>query len=464
MEAFFRGQRDLFEGLCIAGKEWDWAEHPVFHLMLNGNDYNSVESLDETLNYFLGLWENEYNIPKDMGIKINAPAVRFARLINQAYKSTGRQVVILIDEYDQPLLQNIEQGKEDLHQAIREHLQAFYSVLKAQDRYIRFAILTGISKFSKVSVFSGLNNLNDISLDAKANAICGISETELLDNFSVGISQLAEANGMTVEETKERLKREYDGYHFAKSGEGIYNPFSLLNTFEKDDFSHYWIESGTPSFLIKLFKNRNWDLSEIGGSTCSEMDIKGADRYLANPIPLLFQSGYLTIKGYDKRFDEYTLNYPNEEVAEGFSYDLLKAFSCRKDAPSLIKQFVKYVEKGDAEAFMRSLQSLLADIPYDQILDKELHYENMMYLVMKLMGFYAHTEYRTSNGRIDMVVKTDRYVYVIEFKLHGAASEALAQIQEKGYALPFSNDGKQIVLIGAAFSADTRRLDSWEVR
>lgn len=247
----------------------------------------------------------------------------------------------------------------------------------------------------------------------------------------------------------------------AETGEGIYNPFSLLNTFDKDKFNHYWIESGTPSFLISILKERDWDLAKIGDSACSELDLEGSDRYLTNPIPLLFQSGYLTIKDYDREFKEYILNYPNGEVAEGFAYDLLRSYSDNDVAGSFIKQFVRDVRKGDAEAFMSKLQSLLADIPYDQILDRELHYENMMYLVMKLMGFYAHTDYRTSNGRIDMVVGTDRYVYVMEFKLHGTPDEALAQIREKGYALPFRKEGKEVILIGSSFSSDTRRLDPW---
>lgn len=459
LESFFRGEKELFKGLYIYDKEWNWVEYPVFHLALNSQDYTSVESLDEVLHNNMGLWEKQYNLPAaDPSLSVST---RFFNCIYNVFQSTGRQVAILIDEYDQPLLQNIEQGNEDLHNEIRVHLQAFYSVMKAQDRYIKFAILTGISKFSKVSVFSGLNNLNDISLDIQTNAICGVSETEVLENFSLGISQLAEVQGMTVDETKRKLKEEYDGYHFAKSGEGIYNPFSLLNTFDKDEFSHYWVESGTPSFLVKVLENRNWNLKDIGGSSCSEMDLKGSDSYLTNPIPILFQSGYLTIKGYDRRFQEFTLDYPNEEVSEGFANNLLKIYSNNKKSDDLIRKFVKAVERGNAEEFMDTLQSLLADIPYDQIVNKELHYENIMFLIMKLMGFYVHTEYKTSDGRIDMVVKTDRYIYVMEFKLHGTSQDAMEQIHAKKYALPFPKDGKPIILIGASFSPTTHRLDDF---
>lgn len=462
LKAFFQGQKELFKGLYVYDQEWDWAEYPVFHLPLNGQYYDSVEKLDETLSYYMAHWEETYNIPTDP--TITSIEVRFASCIRRASEITGRPVVILIDEYDQPLLQNIEQGKEDLHDIMREHLQAFYSVMKAQDRYIRFALLTGISKFSKISVFSGLNNLKDISFNDGTNAICGISETELRDNFTESISRLAEANGMTIDETKARLKKEYDGYRFARRGEGIYNPFSLLNTFDNNTFRHYWMATGTPSFLIKLLEDRDWNLSTISGTAVSENEIMGADRYLSHPIPLLFQSGYLTIKGYDPEFNEYILDYPNEEVAEGFNEDLLTAYSFRNDSPVMIRNFVKDVRKGNAGAFMESLQSLFADMPYDQILDRELHYENMMYLVMKLMGFYSRTEYRTSRGRIDMVVETDRYIYVMEFTLHGTPEEAIAQICRKDYTKPFGNAGKQIILIGASFSDETRTLDSWLIR
>lgn len=459
LDAFFRGKKELFKGLYIYNQDWDWVEYPVFHLALNGQNYTSVEKLDETLHNNINLWEEQYELPA--GSSSESVSTRFFNCIYNAYKKSGKRVVILIDEYDQPLLQNIELGKEDLHNTMREHMQAFFSVIKAQDQYIEFAMLTGISKFSKVSVFSGLNNLNDISLDTDTNAICGISETELKENFGESIRQMADYNEMTVDEVKDKLKREYDGYHFAKKGEGIYNPFSLLNAFSKRDFNHYWMASGTPSFLIKLLESRDWNLWEISGCTVTESDIMGADRYMMNPIPMLLQSGYLTIKSFDPEFREYTLDYPNDEVAEGFNNDLLKVYSMQANPEMFIRNFVKSVRIGDADSFMESLESLLSDIPYDQILNKELHYENMLYLVMKLMGFHTRTEYKTSRGRIDMVVKTDRFVYVMEFKLHGIAEEAMAQIREKEYFKPFVKEGKEIILIGASFSPEKRNLDSW---
>ncbi len=461
IDALYRSKRHLFNGLFIAGKDWDWVEHPVFHLALNGQLYNSTSSLIETLHNNMEEWETHYGLPK--GDNSTSASTRFFNCIRNAHEALGQKVVILIDEYDQPLLQNIEQGKEDMHLNMRQHLQAFYSVLKAQDKHICFCMLSGVSKFSKMSVFSGLNNLNDISLDPSANAICGISASELMENFREGISGLAQASGLSASATMEKLRKEYDGYHFAKSGEGIYNPFSLLNCFDNMDFSHYWIESGTPSFLINILKDKGWDLETIAGSSCSASDLKGSDRYLSNPIPLLFQSGYLTIKGYDREFDEYTLDYPNEEVSEGFTNDLLKLYSGNDEAATLITKLVKSVRNGNAEAMMSTIQSLLSDIPYDQILDRELHYENMMYLIMKLMGFYTHTEYKTSEGRIDMLITTKRYIYILEFKLRGTAEEALQQILDKDYSRPFVMDDRPVILIGAAFGRDTRRLESWRI-
>lgn len=459
LESLFLGRRELFDGLFIASTDWDWEEHPVFHFELNSQDYDSVESLDEMLHSKLHQWEMKYGVR--VSDHLRSPSVRFSDLIWNVYNKTGRQVAILIDEYDQPLLHNIAKSKRELQDKLRSRLQAFYSVLKSSDAYICFGMLTGVTKFSKVSVFSGLNNLNDISLDPEYNAICGISETELATQLKQGIASLAANLGITAEEAQARLKKEYDGYRFARSGEGIYNPFSLLKAFDKKHFGHYWFTSGNPSFLNRIVRDREWNLSDINGATRSGQSLSGSDVYLTDPVPLLYQSGYLTIKGYDERFQEYTLGFPNEEVAQGFSEEFLKCISTDEDPNSFIKDFTRDVEKGDAGAFMNRLQSFLADFPYDQIRDLELHWQNVMYLIMKLMGFYVQTEYKTSDGRIDMLVKTDRYIYVIEFKLKSTSGAAMQQIKDKEYARPFLTDGREVILIGAAFSAKTRRLKKW---
>lgn len=459
IEALYRGKRELFHGLAIDSMEWDWKEYPVFHIALNAQDYNSPEDLDEVFNAYLSKWEREYGVPQN--VTTTSPSVRFSELIWNVFDKTGRQVVILIDEYDQPLLHNIENSRRRLQDELRSKLHAFFSVLKAQDPYICFGMLTGVTKFSKVSVFSGLNNLNDISLDPRYNALCGISETELSEQFRDGMGEFAAAQEISAEELFSRLKKDYDGYRFARSGEGIYNPFSLMKAFDKKDFGSYWFESGNPRFLNTIIKERDWDLSHINDTSRSEQSLSGFDIYLADPIPLLFQSGYLTIKGFDQEFREYRLGFPNEEVAQGFSEGFLKCISTDEDPVSIVKKFVKDVRKGDAEAFMTNLQSFLADFPYDQIRDLELHWQNVMYLIMKLMGFYVKTEYETSDGRIDMVVKTDNFIYVMEFKMKSTSKAAMQQIKDKEYALPFMTDSREVILIGVAFSAKTRRLKKW---
>ena len=457
IEALYLGKRELFKGLAIDSLSWDWTVHPVFHIDMNGKVYDSTNDFDDRLAEQLRVWEEEY------GYSLEGTSVdeRFRTLVRKAFETTGKKVVILIDEYDQPLLHNIERSKRDLQDQIRAKMQATYSILKSYDRYICFAMLTGVTKFSKVSVFSGLNNLNDISLDPRYNALCGISETELCEQFHNGVADFAAAQGMSEEEIYAKLKTDYDGYHFARSGEGIYNPFSLLKAFDKKDFGSYWFESGNPRFLNTIIKERDWDLSDINDITRSEQSLSGYDIYLSDPIPLLFQSGYLTIKGFDPKFREYRLGFPNEEVAQGFAEGFLKCISSEEDPMSFIKDFTKDVENGDADAFMDRLQSFLADFPYDQIRDLELHWQNVMYLIMKLMGFYVQTEYKTSDGRIDMVVKTNRFIYVIEFKLKSTSKAAMQQIKDKEYALPFLTDGREVILIGAAFSPKTRRLKKW---
>lgn len=459
IEALYLGKRELFKGLAIDSKDWDWTPRPVFHIALNAQDYNSLEDLDEVLHSYLARWEKIYGVCE--GKNNVSPSVRLSELIWNVYDKTGKKIVVLIDEYDQPLLHNIENKKKDLQDKLRSGLYAFFSVLKAQDPYICFGMLTGVTKFSKVSVFSGLNNLNDISLDPRYNALCGISETELSEQFKDGVARFAIAQDMTEEEIYARLRQDYDGYHFARSGEGIYNPFSLLKAFDKKDFGSYWFESGNPRFLNTIIKERDWNLTDINDTTRSEQSLSGYDIYLSDPIPLLYQSGYLTIKGFDPKFREYRLGFPNEEVAQGFAEGFLKCISSEKDPMSFIKEFTKDVENGDADAFMSRLQSFLADFPYDQIRDLELHWQNVMYLIMKLMGFYVRTEYRTSDGRIDMVVKTDKYIYVMEFKLKSTSKSAMQQIKDKEYALPFLSDGREVILIGAAFSPKTRRLKKW---
>ena len=313
IETFFKGRRNLFDGLYIAGTDWTWEEYPVLHLDLSIQNYRSCSELVQILSNTLDVWEDRYDITHDHALSVS---IRFSNLIRNIAEKCGRQVVILVDEYDQPLLKTLT--AQELQNELRQELQTFFSVIKAEDKYVRFVMLTGVSKFSKISIFSGLNNLNDISLDERYNNICGISDEELDSYFAEGIIQFAAAKKQSEQAIRQQLKEDYDGYHFCVKGDDIYNPFSILNAFDKKTFGEYWFGSGTPTMLVELLKSKAFVLSKISGCRCRESELAGSDVFLDNPIPILYQSGYLTIKDYDERFGEYILDYPNREVREGF--------------------------------------------------------------------------------------------------------------------------------------------------
>ena len=449
LEAYFQGKKELFEGLAVHGLENEWAEYPILHLDLNTRKYDTPEALDQELSKHLEQWEKEY------GDEYSGRAVeeRFYHIIRMAYEKTGRRVVILVDEYDKPMLQAI--GDDVLQDRYRSTLKAFYGALKSQDGYIKFALLTGVTKFGKVSVFSDLNNLMDISRDERYTDICGISEKELLDNFSEDIRDLALANGQTFEQACSQLKEDYDGYHFCPDSVGIYNPFSLLNTFAKRRYGSYWFETGTPTYLVELLKKSNYDLEKMTHVETSA-DILDSIFTDDNPIPVIYQSGYLTIKDYDREFGMYTLGFPNREVEDGFMNFLLPYYSGvdKTQSPFEIKQFVR----------MERLQSFLAGCPYELARDIELHYQNVLFIVFRLVGLYTEVEYRTSRGRIDLVLQTADYIYVMEFKLDGSAEEALNQIEDRQYALPFASDPRRLFKIGVNFSSRTRNIEKWVIR
>ena len=459
LEAYFLGKKELFKGLAMEGLEKDWTTHPMLHLDLNTQKYDTPEALNNVLEENLNYWESLYGASEsEIGV-----ARRFNGIIRRAAEKAGQKVVVLVDEYDKPMLQAI--GNEPLLTDYRNTLKAFYGVLKSCDKYLRFALLTGVTKFSKVSVFSDLNNLMDISLSNRFANICGITENELYRNLEEDIRLLAEANGMNETEARQTLKEWYDGYHFAENTEDIYNPFSLLNTLAEMKFGSYWFETGTPTFLVELLQRSKYDLHRLTEEMATADSLGGIDTMETNPVPILYQSGYLTIKGFDKEFRTYELGFPNKEVEEGFTKFLLPNYaSLSSGNPSFeISSFVREVRGGNIDAFMRRLQSFFADTPYELARDLERHYQNVLFIVFKLLGFYTRAEYRTSNGRIDMVVKTDRYIYVMEFKLDGTAEEAIRQINEKGYAAPFTSDGRTLYKIGVNFSNAIRGIERWIV-
>ena len=459
LEAYFLGKKELFKGLAMEKLEKDWKTYSILHLDLNTQKYDTPEALTNVLEENLKYWESLYGASdSEIGV-----ARRFNGIIRRAAEKTGQKVVVLVDEYDKPMLQAI--GNEPLLTDYRNTMKAFYGALKSNDKYLRFALLTGVTKFSKVSVFSDLNNLMDISIDNRFASICGITEHELQTDFKEGILMLAQKNRMTEDEAKQQLKKQYDGYHFVEDSEDIYNPFSLLNTFAKMKFGSYWFETGTPTFLIELLQRSKYDLHRLTEEMATADSLSGIDTMETNPVPILYQSGCLTIKGFDKRFRTYTLGFPNLEVEEGFIRFLLPFYSgtSKSDSAFEIVHFVREVESGNIDAFMRRLQSFFADTPYELAQDLERHYQNVLFIVFKLLGFYTQAEYHTANGRIDMVVKTDRYIYVMEFKLNGSAEDAMRQINEKGYTAPFASDGRVLYKIGVNFSNEIRGIENWVI-
>lgn len=459
LEAYFQGKKELFDGLAIAELEKEWIQRPVFHIDLNIAKYDKESDLEDMLNRSLVAWEKLYGAdPAERSL-----ALRFAGVIERAYEKTGQRVAILIDEYDKPLLQAITD--QELQEKFRNALKPFYGVMKSKDGCIKFALLTGVTKFGKVSVFSDLNNLMDISMDRRYIDICGITEKEIHTYFEDDLHELAIIQNKTDEEMSNELKERYDGYHFTDNSTGIYNPFSLLNTFAKMDLGSYWFETGTPSYLVALLKKSHYNLYEMAHEQTSSAVLNSIDANSLSPIPVIYQSGYLTIKGYDKEFGIYQLGFPNKEVEEGFINYLLPFYTSVNavDSAFEIQRFVQEIRGGEVDAFFRRLQSFFADTPYELIRDLELHYQNVLFIVFKLVGFYVKAEYHTSQGRIDLVLQTNLYIYVMEFKLQGSAEEALHQIEEKGYALPFAGDTRQLFKIGVNFSVTTRNIESWIV-
>lgn len=458
-ESYFTGRKELFKGLAIEQLESEWTVHPVLHLDLNAEKYNSPERLHAMLSSQLTQWESKYGKGEDE----TTLSLRFTGVIRRAYEQTGRGVVVLVDEYDKPLLQAI--NNPELLENYQQTLKAFYGVLKSSDRHLRFVFLTGVTKFSQVSVFSDLNQLNDISMDFSYATLCGITPEELTSVFGPEINRMGSRNDMTDEEIIEEMIRKYDGYHFHPNSEGVLNPFSVLNAFNKLEFGSYWFQTGTPTFLVELLKRSNYDLRvlidgvEVPASSFTEYRVDAN-----NPIPLIYQSGYLTIKEYDNRFKNYVLGFPNEEVKYGFLDFLLPFYTTLpgEEQGFYIGKFVDELEKGNVDAFMTRLRAFFADFPYELNTKTERHYQVVFYLVFKLMGQFTEAEVRSATGRADAVVKTPKYIYVFEFKLDGNTEQALQQIDEKGYLIPYLADGREIVKVGVEFNAEKRNIGSWE--
>ena len=464
LRAYFEGKKDLFAGLKIEALEHDWHVHRVFHFDFNGVNFTVPGALNRVLSSILSQWEKEYGIVSDMPLELG---LRFGRILQAAAEHTGRGAVVLVDEYDKPLLDVLEKDPELLNQN-REILKSFYSVFKQADASLRFVFLTGVTKFSQVSVFSGFNQPLDISMTEKFEALCGITEEELHTQFAEPIRKMAESDGCTEEEIRQKLKRHYDGYHFSKNMADIYNPFSLLNAFYNNDVRDYWFASGTPSYLIRLMNHFHEGIDELTNKFYLPDEFINYKADVEYPLPMIYQSGYLTIKDYDKESNLFLLDFPNNEVKSGFLAMVATNYlQCTTPMESWIVKAVFALRRGQLEEFRKMLTSFLASIPYtmrrkENERERERYFHYTFYLLLRLMSVYTVlTEKEQSEGRVDCIVETPKYVYIFEFKLDGTAAEALQQIDTKGYARPYEADTRQVYKIGVNFSSETGTVAEW---
>ncbi len=477
LKAYFEGKKECFEGLYL--EKWEeaqaaqegreaWQQYPVLYLDLNAKNYESRENLENVLDRHLSIWENKYGV-KEKRVDLED---RFQSLLRYIYETTHQQVIVLVDEYDKPLLLTLEEGLEDLNNEYRRILKGFFAVLKSGDPYLRFVFLTGVSRFSKISLFSDLNHLNDISLNRDYSSVCGITEEELKSNFQPEIEALSESEQLTYEETLEKLKQTYDGYLFIDGGEHVYNPFSLLNVFSDRMFFDYWFQSGTPTFLVQYLKKAHFYLPDLENNV--EIDLSSLNNFkvdVGSPIPILYQAGYLTLKSYNRRSGLYSLGYPNNEVKYGLIRNLLPSYSNLDETKvqRFVWQFYEKVCSGDVASFMQVISDLLANIPYssdskDDVRWREQNYQIAVALIFQFMGMYTQTEVYSAKGRADCVVYTEHIIYIFEFKLWsaGTAEEALAQIQAQEYYKPLRLQGKKLVLIGTSFDEEKRNIKEWK--
>ena len=477
LKAYFLGQKELFKGLYLEKAEEKraeiektdaWVEYPVLYMDFNIGRYDEPHSLKSHLNIILTQFEDIYGAREQE----EEPAQRFAGIVQRAFQKTGKQVVILVDEYDKPLLQTMG-ANEALNEEFRNTLKAFYSVTKTCDEYIRFAFLTGVTKFSKVSIFSDLNNLQDISMLNNYAEICGLTQGEVENTFKPEIERLAKNTNNSYEKMLEELKKRYDGYKFSVLGEQVYNPFSILNVLNAGELKNYWFATGTPTFLVNYLKDAHYNVPDLDGKV--ELNEAGIEMYRAdakNPLPILFQAGYLTIKEYIAEANMYRLGFPNDEVRYGFLENLLPSYSSLRsdETGASVWEFVKDVRAGNVDSFMERMQSIIAGVPYDNLPDdklklREQNYQTAVYLIFKLMGQFVQSEIHCAKGRADCIVHTKDTIYIFEFKLMsvGSADDAIAQIKAKGYASQFKADGKKIILVGSSFDEAERTIGEWKV-
>jgi len=463
-DAYFSGRKDLFKGLAIEQLEKEWKQYPVLHFDLSDIKKGTIEDFEDSVNSSLASMEETYGVVKTA----DNLATRFKELVECIYKRTGKQVVVLIDEYDAPLL-TVLHDPERLEK-MRTALQSFYSPIKKLDPYLRFVFITGITKFSQLSIFSQLNNLKNISMKPQYAAICGITQKELEDNFQEGIRALGEENEMTSEQVLAKLARTYDGYHFAHKSPGVYNPFSLLSAMDNCDFDNYWFSTGTPTFLVNMLKHFHADITKIDGSEAFATDFDQPTENMQSILPLFYQSGYITIKSYDPIIDRYTLGYPNEEVKVGLMRILVPYYvhTNTLEAGNAVVQMYLALRKDDMDGCLKAMQEFLTTISYQENTLKDApttegHFTAMLYVMFSLLNVYVESQVRNAKGRLDILIKTDTSIYVMELKMNGDLDKALQQIDEKDYTIPYQSDGRKVVKVAINFSTEDRTLKAWKI-
>ena len=468
LKSYFEGRRDLFEGLKIMPLEQEWKQYPVIHLdMSTAKNKGDAENLQQYLQRYISELLPDY--PGDVQ---RLPGEQLAGIIRRIFNETGEQVVVIIDEYDAPLLEVMHE-QENLD-AMRKVMQEFYQCLKACEGMIKFCFLTGITKFSQLSIFSTLNNIMNLSMDTEFATICGITESEMETCMADGIDALAEEYELSHDEMLQRLKLRYDGYHFAKRSEGVYNPYSLMYCFARRDMKNYWFESGTPTFLFNQMRRFGTDITRMDDITASESAFYLPTEGLTDALPLLYQAGYLTIKGYDRESESYTLGIPNQEVRVGFSEGLLPIYTgITSDNVKLGCAYKMWaaLKKGDIDQTMREMKAFLASVPYIEGFKKKLaeaatkegFYEFTFYLILSMLNVYVQTQVKCWTGRVDAVVYMPKAIYLFEFKTREDAGAALQQINEKHYADRFVTEQRRVVKVGVNFDLDTWTIGDWAV-
>lgn len=459
LKAYFQGRKELFRGLEIEQLETEWRVHPVIHLSMGGTDFSNTDALKHHLLNIIE--DNELSL--SLSAKGEIPEVRFFNLIREARRKFNEKVVILIDEYDKPIL-DTRHRCDTLHDEIKAALRGFYGCIKESAEHIRFVMITGITKFSHVNIFSGLNNLDDISLRTEYNDICGISESEMHRYFTNDMAEFGYKNGITTDAAAAEFKSHYDGYLFASQGENIYNPFSVMKAFSAMKFGNYWFQSGTSYYLVKEMERSNYDFQSLEGTKIKENDLAGTRVSDDNIVALLFQAGYLTIKDYTPEGQRYTLGFPNKEVSSGFFQNLLEAIMAEQPSSTFSSsKLIDCVLDGNPEGLMHLIKVALAQYNYEQ-LDApatEKHFVLLVYTLCMAIGLDVKSEMHTARGRIDLAISSRRFIYIIEFKVNSYPKRALNQINERGYADKFIGDTRRLFKIGANFSTKTRTLTGW---